>query len=377
MKKILCLTLTVILLLVPLFAYSAGENISVYVNGKAVNFDVPPTTINDRTMIPLRATFEMLGASVSWDDNTQTATGVKDGISVMLTIGSNTLYRNGNAVTLDVPPMLIADRTLVPVRAISEAFGCQVDWDENTQSVIISSTTINNNTSYSAPSVIEQKPMLTNYPVYLYDPVIPNFGDLFQTECSAFFDATNPSGGKIRSYSYTVDDISKVESYIDYLKQIGFDNVMPQNNALMFLNKNNTKVSVAIEMNDNTLQVIVLYIEDLYSVPTAPVKNNYTMYYEDALVPDFGKVYGMDYSSLMEKNDCSLYTYEINSYNFNPNLYKQALESFGFNYLTESRDGLIIYTKYDAGILVSFGYTNGNYQVFVTYDNPRNIITHY
>mgnify|MGYP000246646339 CR=1 FL=1 len=47
------------------------------------------------------------------------------------------MYKNGKAVTLDVPAQLINDRTLVPVRAIAEAFGCNVDWNSNTQTVTI------------------------------------------------------------------------------------------------------------------------------------------------------------------------------------------------------------------------------------------------
>ncbi|MBQ3110729.1 MAG: leucine-rich repeat protein [Clostridia bacterium] len=94
---------------------------------------------NDRTMVPMRAIFESLGADVSWDDSTKTAIGVKDGVEVKITIGENVLYKNGEAIELDAPAEITNDRTMVPVRAISEAFGCTVEWDNETKTVEITS----------------------------------------------------------------------------------------------------------------------------------------------------------------------------------------------------------------------------------------------
>ena len=104
---------------------------------EVVTLDVPAQTINDRTMVPLRAIFEALGATVDWEEATQTVTSTKGDLTIKLTIGSNKLYRGDEEVTLDVPAQVVNDRTLVPVRAISESFGCQVDWDEATQTVTI------------------------------------------------------------------------------------------------------------------------------------------------------------------------------------------------------------------------------------------------
>lgn len=106
-------------------------------NGVQTILDVPAQIIDDRTMIPLRAIFEALGASVSWDGETQTIASIRDGMSVVMQIGSNKLFRGSEEVVLDVPPQIVADRTLVPVRAVAEAFGCSVDWDGATQTVTI------------------------------------------------------------------------------------------------------------------------------------------------------------------------------------------------------------------------------------------------
>ena len=115
----------------------AQNDIAVVIDGYTVEFDVEPTIINGRTMVPLRAIFEALGAGVEWDNVTKTVYASKDGTTVSLQIGSNQMIVNGITKTLDVPAQLVNNRTLVPVRAISEAFGCQVEWNGKTKTVII------------------------------------------------------------------------------------------------------------------------------------------------------------------------------------------------------------------------------------------------
>ena len=113
------------------------ENILVLLNGESITFDQPPIIIDGRTLVPLRAIFEALGATVEWDGNTQTVTATRDNTVIKITIGDNKLYVNNNVTVLDVPAQIVNDRTLVPVRAVSEAFGCNVDWDGNTKTVSI------------------------------------------------------------------------------------------------------------------------------------------------------------------------------------------------------------------------------------------------
>ncbi len=111
--------------------------IMVRMNGDTVMTDSPSYIKNNRTMVPMRAIFEALGAEVSWDNETRTAIGVKDGVEVKITVGEDRLYKNGEAVQLDAVAEITNDRTMVPVRAISEAFGCNVDWDNETKTVKI------------------------------------------------------------------------------------------------------------------------------------------------------------------------------------------------------------------------------------------------
>ena len=111
--------------------------VKVLLNGKEVEFDVHPQIINDRTMVPMRAIFEQLGATVEWDGETKTVTSVKDETVISLTIGVPSIITDGAEKVLDVAPVIIDGRTLVPVRAVSEAFMLNVDWDADTKTVII------------------------------------------------------------------------------------------------------------------------------------------------------------------------------------------------------------------------------------------------
>ena len=112
-------------------------------NGVPLSFDVPPQIINGRTMVPVRTIFEALGAEVSWNEATQTVIGKNDKYEVNIQIGSNTMYwaviydGYSTQVPLDSPAVIIDGRTLIPARAVAEAFGCKVDWDENTRTVMI------------------------------------------------------------------------------------------------------------------------------------------------------------------------------------------------------------------------------------------------
>jgi Copper amine oxidase N-terminal domain len=102
----------------------------VYVNGKRLSPDVPPAIINDRVLVPLRSIFEGLGASVNWDSKTDIITAYKADINVKLThkIGQNYMMVNGEKVLLDVTSQVVKGRTMVPVRAISNAFNVNVQY---------------------------------------------------------------------------------------------------------------------------------------------------------------------------------------------------------------------------------------------------------
>lgn len=113
--------------------------IKVMLDGKELVFDVAPVIVNDRTLVPFRKIFESLGMTVSWDSENQIAKGEKEGLVIELPIGKTTAKVNGKDVTLDVPAQLIDDRTLVPLRFVSENSGAKVEWDGTTSTASITS----------------------------------------------------------------------------------------------------------------------------------------------------------------------------------------------------------------------------------------------
>lgn len=136
MKKFLCIML-IFALLCPIFSVQAEDAISVVVNGKKLEFDVPPMLIQDRTMVPLRAIFEALGAKVDYNDTTKKITATLGPREITLRVNTPAMYVNGSEYLLDVPATVVDGRTLVPVRAVAEAFNCEVIWNEKTSTVTI------------------------------------------------------------------------------------------------------------------------------------------------------------------------------------------------------------------------------------------------
>ncbi|MBQ2967315.1 MAG: hypothetical protein IJE10_04225 [Clostridia bacterium] len=116
---------------------SAQQPIRVYVNGEKIEFDVDPVLINDRTMVPMRKIFETLGAVVSWNGDSETASGVRNGVRVSVSIDSPIAKVGRDMKKLDQPPVLLDGRTLIPLRFISESFGAEVEWVDETQTVYI------------------------------------------------------------------------------------------------------------------------------------------------------------------------------------------------------------------------------------------------
>ena len=138
MKKFVSALLSAALLAAPVIPAMAEEStISVIVDNEKVEFDQAPVIEEGRTLVPLRAVFEKAGAAVNWDQETQTATIQRGNYVVQVTLNDNVLYKNGEAITLDVPAKIVDDRTLVPLRAISEAYDCTVDWDGESRTVTI------------------------------------------------------------------------------------------------------------------------------------------------------------------------------------------------------------------------------------------------
>ncbi len=138
MKKIIAGILSGILILGGISSF-ADENVNVKLNDELLVFDTQPQIINDRTLVPMRKIFEEIGAQVQWDDGTVNAS--YNDTEITLTVGDKTAVIKKaddiQNITLDTEPMLINDRTLVPLRFVGESLGLNVAWDENEQTVYL------------------------------------------------------------------------------------------------------------------------------------------------------------------------------------------------------------------------------------------------
>lgn len=114
-----------------------NDDITVTYDGEKVSFDVQPEIIDDRVMVPMRTIFETFGAKVKWDSDTQTITAKKKSKTIEMTIGSSDMTKNDETYSFDVSPVIEDGRTLVPIRAISDMLGLDVEWDEKNHTVTI------------------------------------------------------------------------------------------------------------------------------------------------------------------------------------------------------------------------------------------------
>ena len=110
------------------------------VDGSPYTLDVAPfiDTTSNRTLVPIRFVSEALGAQVEWIKETNQVRIVEDGKEIILTIGSTSVTVDGKQNTIDCAPVVMAPgRTFVPLRFISETLGAEVDYEETTKKIVI------------------------------------------------------------------------------------------------------------------------------------------------------------------------------------------------------------------------------------------------
>ncbi len=116
-------------------ALPAGKKI--YYNGIPIAFDVPPTVINGRLMIPARAVFEKMNCAVTWNAESQTVDVFRGSRRVIIPINKDVIIVDGKSVKLDVAATILNGRTLVPLRAISNALGGSIVYGELNEMAVI------------------------------------------------------------------------------------------------------------------------------------------------------------------------------------------------------------------------------------------------
>lgn len=118
-----------------------GPNVTLVLNGEIFtpsDGQMPPIIIDERTLVPVREVFEKLGGIVEWNDKERSVKITLEEKSIKLWLNNTTALVDGEEKILDVPAKLINEKTMVPIRFISENVGLVVDWDDTTKSVFIS-----------------------------------------------------------------------------------------------------------------------------------------------------------------------------------------------------------------------------------------------
>ena len=231
MKKITALVLAALLS----FSYAAfaedglliapapkTENeITVIFDGEKLEFDSDPVIINDRTMVPMRKIFEELGATVGWDDTARRVEAVfDDGTHILLYIDNPVAYKNGEAKMLETPPFIKDSRTFVPLRFVSEGSGAGVDWDGDTYTVTIT-------------------------PPYLDCKFVP-FGEFMTipspvgaSDAFVLTDYVRDSSGAVITYDIKDAGMENVIKYEAYLETFGYERITgePHEAEKIFYNK--------------------------------------------------------------------------------------------------------------------------------------------
>lgn len=119
--------------------FPLSSQVAVTLDGKRQAYEQPPVIRDGSTLTPLRAIFEAMGATVTWDNAAQTATGRKGTTTVSMKIGERQAIVNGKTVELEAAAQLVNGFTMAPARFIGEAFGGELAWDGKTRTVHIQS----------------------------------------------------------------------------------------------------------------------------------------------------------------------------------------------------------------------------------------------
>lgn len=118
-------------------SYAADNQVRLFLNRTELVPEVPPRIVNDLTLVPVRIISEELGAEVSWNQEKQQVTIKRDGALLQLAINNPVASVNGAAFKLETAPVLDSGTTLLPVRFVTENLGMDVQWDNLTRSVFL------------------------------------------------------------------------------------------------------------------------------------------------------------------------------------------------------------------------------------------------
>ncbi|MDD4438350.1 MAG: copper amine oxidase N-terminal domain-containing protein [Tissierellia bacterium] len=153
MKRIV-FVLSLVLLLALSSVTAFADDVIINIDSTEVEFNeelgFPFIDENNRTQVPFRAALEKYGAEVDWDNESRAAIAVKGEIVVKVPIGENYILKNDEEIPVDTAARIVNGRTFLPIRAVIEAFGSEVQWDAALNTVVITTEPVDAKALYFA-----------------------------------------------------------------------------------------------------------------------------------------------------------------------------------------------------------------------------------
>lgn len=272
MKKKICLLLTAIFITsnIPVFA---DQPIRATINGIEINFDQPPVIEAGRTLVPVRAITEALGAEVHYDEPTKSLFITNEDTIIFIMLDSKTAMVNGVEKTLDVPAKAVNGRTLLPIRFISEALNLNVEWNDSDKIIYLSSkaedlqepehqtdnldsrafSQITNILNESKANPSENSETTVYYKEY---PTLPDFGAYASLSPLEVY-IPELKDGIIYTYPYLKIAGETIITYSELLLDNGFDFIYTDEDNTTYFEKEPLIVGIGINAPTLEFNVIV------------------------------------------------------------------------------------------------------------------------
>ncbi|MDR1616481.1 MAG: copper amine oxidase N-terminal domain-containing protein [Syntrophomonadaceae bacterium] len=244
----------------------SAQLIKAYYDGSEIIFDQPPVIEEGRTLVPARAIFEKLGLTVSYDEATKVVTAKNDQYEIILTIDQVKATVNGEETILDVPAKILGDRTMVPIRFISESIDLEVAWDNDTRTINITTKTA----EPVPPAAEEPKDDFTG-DAYLNFPALTNYVKYAALAEGDYTVTENTASLLTFSFAYSPENTAQVEQlqkYYELLTAADWAVTTVEDKNQNEFTKDGVTVSFTI-VEDNTVIVSVAKIAAETTEPPA------------------------------------------------------------------------------------------------------------
>ncbi|KAB8129189.1 copper amine oxidase N-terminal domain-containing protein [Gracilibacillus oryzae] len=210
----------------PFQALAAEKEVSVVIDGETVDFkDVDPYIAQDRVLVPVRGVFENLGLEITWNAETETATLVKDDVTMEMTIDATSVLVNGEVVQIDAPLSVENARMFVPLSFVMENVGADVAWDHENKVVTITTGETSNELDAEAKELlakISEVPMDSFSADMKLDQTMTMFGEEISMNMDIQMDSVLDPFGTHQALTLSMKELGEDLSLETYMTEDGY-----------------------------------------------------------------------------------------------------------------------------------------------------------